>query len=330
MTYTTLAEEYRAGVLENAHQGLICIVDEKKNVVYSKGDTGEPILYRSAMKPLQAIPVFTSNVIRNYQLTTKEMALFTASQRGETYQQKSLESLITKLDLLEETLICGKSYPLNEVPKINHICNNMPKRKLLHNCAGKHLGFLAYCREHGYPLSSYGKIEHPLQQRILQDVAELAEISKEKIVTAVDGCGVPVHAVPIKNMAISYLKFAVPDLINDITTANAVVNITNTMNAHPEIVASHNFICTTLLKDNNIVAKGGAQGVYCLALKEEKLSIAIKVLSGTELLWPLLVARALEKIGYKNQETIDNLLLIRSKDILNDDGDIVGETKILF
>ncbi|MDV2684272.1 asparaginase [Alkalihalophilus lindianensis] len=330
MTYTTLVQEFRAGLLENTHQGLVCIVDEKKRIVYSQGDTSQLVLYRSAMKPLQAIPVFSSNVIRDYQLTKKEAALFTASQRGELYQQESLQSLITKLNFPEEILVCGHSYPLNEEPKIKYICENKPKRKLLHNCAGKHLGFLAYCRDNGYPLSGYEKIAHPLQQEILQYVAELAELPKEKLATAVDGCGIPVHAVPLKNMATSYLKFAVPNLIIDTPTANAVVNITNTMNAHPEIVASHNFICTALLKDNNIVAKGGAQGVYCLALKEEKISIAIKVLSGTELLWPLIVARLLEKIGYKNRETIDNLLSIRSKHILNDDGDIVGETKILL
>lgn len=330
MTYTTLAEEYRAGVLENTHQGLLCIVDEHKNTVYSKGDAGEPIFYRSAMKPIQAIPVFKSGVIQKYGLTLKEAALFTASQRGEIYHQENLESLLAKLDLPEEALVCGKSYPLNEEPKINYICGKKPKRKLLHNCAGKHLGFLAYAREKNYPLSGYENLDHPIQQEILQYVAELSEVPVKQIVSAVDGCGVPVHAVPLKNMAISYLKFAKPDLLDNDQTANAIVDISRVMNSHPEIVASHDFICTALLKDQNIVAKGGAQGVYCLALKEEKLSIALKVLSGTELLWPLLVAEALVKIGYKNQETIDRLLEIRAKEILNDDGHAIGNTKILL
>lgn len=330
MVYTTLAEEYRAGILENTHQGLLCIVDEHKNVVFSKGDSGEPIFYRSAMKPIQAVPVFKSGIIQKFNLTSKETALFTASQRGETYHQETLESLIMKLDLLEEALVCGKSYPLNEEAKINYICEKKPKRKLLHNCAGKHLGFLAYNREKNYPLTGYENLEHPIQQEILQYVAELSEYPINRIVSAIDGCGVPVHAVPLKNMAISYLKFALPYLLDNDQTANAVVNISTVMNSHPEIVASHNFICSALLEDKNIIAKGGAQGVYCLALKEEKLSIALKVLSGTELLWPILVAEALIKIGYRNQETINRLMEIRTKDILNDDGHAIGNTKILF
>lgn len=102
------------------------------------------------------------------------------------------------------------------------------------------------------------------------------------------------------------------------------------MQAYPEIIASHDFICTVLLEDENIIAKGGAQGVYCLALKEEKISIALKVQSGTELLWPLVVAEILKKINYKNKQTIDNLYKLRSTKILSDAGEVVGETKIIL
>src|SRR5699024_12032016 len=87
-----------------------------------------------------------------------------------------------------------------------------------------------------------------------------------------------------KNMALSYLKFVVPEWIQDEGKREAVKQIGKVMNASPEIVASHDFICSVLLKDPNIIAKGGAQGVYCLALRREKISIALKVLSGTELL----------------------------------------------
>src|SRR5690625_7020967 len=99
---------------------------------------------------------------------------------------------------------------------------------------------------------------------------------------------------------------------------------------NPNIVASHDFVCSVLLDDSNIIAKGGAQGVYCLSLREEKLSIALKVLSGTELLWPLIVAELLEKINYKNKETIQRLLELRTDKITNDAGKVIGETKVLL
>lgn len=330
MTYPVVVEEHRGGTVENIHQGIICVINEKKEVVYEKGNIESHVYYRSAMKPIQAIPVFTTNIIKKYQLNQQEAALFTASQRGEKYHQEVLERLIEKLGVSEELLVCGASYPLNDESKEQYVWDRKPKRKLLHNCAGKHLGFLAYAKEKGYELSNYDDLEHPLQQEILKQIVNLSETPIENINKGVDGCGVPVYGVPLKNMAISYLKFGAPDLIGDEKTAHAVTKIGEVMNAHPEIVASHKFICTELLQDNNIIAKGGAQGVYCLALKKERISIALKVLSGSELVWPVLVAEILEKLNYSNKETIARLLAIRSKVIMNDSGKPIGETRVIL
>ncbi len=328
MTYPIIVEEHRGGKLENTHQGMICIVNDKKEVIYQKGNIASHVFYRSAMKPIQAIPIFSTGIIEKYQLSQREAALFTASQRGESYHQEALISLLGKLGLSESSLICGESYPLNDEPKEQYLWHHKEKRKLFHNCAGKHLGFLAYAKEKGLDLHSYADANHPLQQEILAQVASLSETSIENIHEGVDGCGAPVYGVPLKNMAISYLKFAAPDLFQNKETAQAVVKIGEVMHEHPEIVASHNFICTVLLQDPNIIAKGGAQGVYCLALKKERISIAVKVMSGSELVWPVLIAEILKKLTYSNPQTIERLLAIRSEDILNDNGIPIGETKV--
>lgn len=328
MTYPVIVEEHRGGKVENLHQGIICVVNDKKEVIYEKGNIESHVYYRSAMKPIQAIPIFKTDIIEKYKLNQQEAALFTASQRGEKYHQEALESLMKKLGLSEELLICGASYPLNDEPKEQYIWDHKPKRKLLHNCAGKHLGFLAYAKEKGLDLASYDDPNHPLQKEILEQLVNLSETPVDQINKGVDGCGAPVYGVPLKNMAISYLKFVAPELIRDNQTAQAVTKIGDVMNAHPEIVASHNFICSVLLEDDNIIAKGGAQGVYCLSLKKERVSIALKVLSGSELVWPVLVADILEKLNYSNKKTIKNLLAIRPKEILNDSGKPIGETKV--
>ena len=330
MTYPVIVEEHRGGKIENIHHGIICVINDKKEVIYEKGNIESHVYYRSALKPIQAIPVFTTDIIEKYQLTQQESALFSASQRGEKYHQEALGSLIHKLGLAEELLVCGASYPLNDKPNEQYVWDHKPKRKLLHNCAGKHLGFLAYAQEKGYELSTYDKPEHPLQQEILKQLINLSETPIDNINKGMDGCGAPVYGVPLRNMAISYLKFVAPELIDDAQIAQAVTQIGEVMNAHPEIIASHNFICTALLEDNNIIAKGGAQGVYCLALKKERISIALKVLSGSELVWPVLVAQILEKLNYSNRETISRLHAIRSKDIMNDGGKPIGETRVIL
>ena len=37
---------------------------------------------------------------------------------------------------------------------------------LLQNCSGKHAGFLAWCVQHGQPVTNYLAPAHPLQQAI--------------------------------------------------------------------------------------------------------------------------------------------------------------------
>lgn len=328
MDKPVIVEDYRGGHLENTHQGVICVVNDQKEVIYEKGNIEDIIYYRSAMKPIQAIPAFLSGVMEKYNLTKEEAALLTASQRGETYHQNALQSLIEKIGLEEELLVCGESYPLNDEPKEQYIWDHKPKRKLFHNCAGKHLGFLAYAKENGLPLAGYDDPNHPLQKEILHHLLTLSEADESQVRRGMDGCGAPVYGVPLKNMAISYLKFAAPDLIEEKDVAEAVIKIGDVMNVHPEIVASHNFICSVLLEDDNIIAKGGAQGVYCLALKKERISIALKVFSGSELVWPILVADLLKELNYSNEETIENLLAIRPRAILNDSGKPIGETKV--
>ncbi|TDQ41048.1 asparaginase [Aureibacillus halotolerans] len=323
-----LLKEWRGNVLENVHHGLVCGIDAEKQPIFSVGDTTTPVFYRSALKPIQAIPVFETAVFEKYGISTTEAALCTASQRGELYHQHALQSLLEKLGLAEDQLVCHASYPLNEAPKFERLWQQQPHRKLHHNCAGKHLGLLAACRAHGWPEKDYEHLDHPVQQRILDVLSILAEVPKEEIELGTDGCGVPVFAVPLQHMAISYLKFAVPELIEDQALRKTVTAIGDIMNQHPTIVASHNFICTALLEDDNIVAKGGAQGVYCFALRKEKMAFALKVLSGAEHVWPFLVANLLEQIHYDNKDTIERLHKLRSKTVVNDAGVPVGKSTV--
>lgn len=328
MSYPILVSEYRGDVLENVHHGVVCGINEDRDVILQKGDSDQYTYYRSTMKPFQAIPVFQSDAISQYQLTGEEAALFAASQRGEAYHEQALQSIMTKTGIAESSLVCHATYPVNEGAKEDCLWAHTPERKLYHNCSGKHLGFLLAAQQNGWDMSHYENPDHPLQQQIIQYVADFSEVPVEDLERAVDGCGAPVYAVPLYNMALSYLKLVCPDQVTDESARKATQQIGQTMNAHPRMIASHDFVCTALLQDPNIIAKGGAQGVYCFALREEKQSFALKVLSGSEAVWPLIVAGILEEIGYKNQATIDRLYQLSATDIKNDNGKIIGYKRV--
>lgn len=330
MGFEILVRENRADLLENVHSGIICGVDKDFSAIHQVGEIEHEVFFRSAAKPFQALPVFLSNIIDKYNLTEQEAALFTASHRGESYHMEALESMLKKLPLVEEELYCPATYPLNEKPRDEAIREGKAKRRLYHNCSGKHMGFVTICRELGYPIEGYWKVDHPLQQQILQILSTLSEVPEPNIKVGIDGCGVPVFAIPLKNMAITYLKLACPDLIKENNLKNAVIKLTEIMNRQYNMVASEQFVCSILLQDENIVAKGGAQGVYCFGLKDEKLGFALKVINGSEAVWPNIVASILEQIDYKDKDTINRLRDLKPSIIKNDAGIEVGTIEEQF
>ena len=158
----------------------------------------------------------------------------------------------------------------------------------------------------------------------------MGDYPKEDIEVGIDGCGVPVFAMPLVSLAKSYLKLACPELIEDDEVREAAVEISELMNKYSEMIGGTNTLCSTLLEDDNIVAKGGAQGVYCFSLREERLGCAIKLMDGTSDSWPLIIASILEQIDYNRSETIDRLYKRFPIDIVNDNRKIVGRKEAVF
>jgi L-asparaginase II len=330
MYFKPLMEEFRGGVLENVHLGVLCGVNDKGEVIHEVGSAEHVTFLRSAAKPFQAIPVMKQDIAGKYGLTDAEAAMFAASHRGEAYHIEALEAIMRKTGLSEEQLLCCPTYPLNDEPKFACMREGKAPRRLYHNCSGKHLGIIATAREMGYDTETYWQSSHPIQQEILHTLADMAEYPVEQIRVGVDGCGFPIFALPLQNIAKAYLKLACPDLIADVETREAVKRMTAYMHAAPDSIASHQFICSELLRDSNIVAKGGAKGVYCFSLIRERVAFALKVIDGSETPWPIIVASILEQIGYGNKETIDRLYSVVSKEIQNDNHIVVGERKAAF
>jgi L-asparaginase II len=327
---TVLVREYRGNVEECVHYGHICGVDDKRKIVYWTGDPEAVTPLRSSGKPFQAIPVVRHGADERYGFSDAEAAITIGSHRAEPFHVEVLESMLRKTGISEEQLICHPTYPLSVYATEELLRERKPKRSIYHNCSGKHLGILALCKAMGYPTEGYGSLEHPAQQEIVETLAELAEVSREEIGLGTDGCGFPVFSLSLRALAVAYLKLACPDLIPNPELRAAVVKIVSRMNAHSEMIAGSDRICSSLLLDPNIVAKGGAKGVYCFGLKEERLAFALKVEDGSEDEWPIIVASILEQIGYRNRQTIERLYALWPVEIRNDNRLVVGHNKTVF
>ncbi|WP_309119940.1 asparaginase [Paenibacillus sp.] len=325
-----LVQEFRGGMLENVHYGHICGVDETGRVRYAVGDPAYATFLRSAAKPIQALPFFLERLDEKLGFADEELAVMMASHRALPYHVTALDGMLQKLGLDEETLVCKPTYPLDASARDALVAGGTGPRRVYHNCSGKHLGVLAYCIATGLPTDGYERPEHPAQQRILRLAAELSGCRVEDIVIGTDGCGFPVFGMPLSAMANAFVRLACPDLIADADLRRAAERVGALMNANPDLISADYLICPNLLKDPNIVAKGGAKGIYCFGLRKERLAFALKVTDGSEEEWPSIVVSILEQIGYNNEETIRRLRRIGPKDIYNDNGVVIGENRSVF
>ena len=133
------------------------------------------------------------------------------------------------------------------------------------NCSGKHSGMLATAKHMGESLEDYYKTDHPVQQRIMEVISDLSETPVDEIEIGIDGCGVPVHGIPLKNLALGFAKMANPSSFPE-KRKNAIEQVTAAMMAAPEMVGGTDRFCSDFMRieEGRMFGKAGAEGVYCI------------------------------------------------------------------
>ena len=325
-----LVEEYRGTILENIHEGLICIVDKCGAIEYAIGDPNTVVFYRSASKPIQALPILALGLDKVFGFCDEELAVMASSHRGEAFHITAVEGILKKIGLDEDRLCMLPGYPNHIESRDALIKRGSPKRKIYHNCSGKHAAALALAVYMGVSVEGYWQIEHPVQQLMLSTIAKFTDIPIENIGIGVDGCGVPVFAVPLKAMALGALRLANPEFIADIAYANAALRLGQIISRLPLYITGTDYICSLVNMDDNLFAKGGAKGVYTIGMRSPQMGIAFKVLDGTEESWPLIINEIFRQIGYNNAAGRERMLKLAKPDIINDNGDAVGEARCVF
>lgn len=326
-----LAEEYRGEILDLVHHGYICVVDKDNRVVAFVGDPEQVVFYRSASKPLQALPVIARGLDKQYGLTEEETVIFAGSHLGEDFHIAALRSIFSKTGMNPEDLIMKPTVPGSREANEERIRQGLPPHKLYHNCSGKHTGAMllqkALDPEH---IRDYWKMESCAQQEILRTVAALSQYPKEQVGLGVDGCGVPVFAVPMKNIAIAFKNLACPDCIEDEQLQMAAKTFVPRIHRYPHMMRGTGYLCSLINHDPNLVAKGGANGVYGIGMKREGLGISLKLADGTENLWPLLIGEIFRQLGYENRDTHAMLESLHGGTLYNDNDSPVGRCRPVF
>lgn len=324
-----LVEIYRGSILECVHEGCIAVVDEG-GLGLGVGDVDFFSYYRSSSKPMQVLPLYELDVPHSYGLTEEELSIMSGSLAGSPRQVDLARSIMTKADLSQEDLVMLPCYPLWESYATLYKKEGREPSKLFHNCIGKHLALMLMQRALGGEVADYYKMDSAVQQRILTCISALTEVPREEIGMGWDGCGVPVFAVSVRAQALSYLRLAATDLIQEPSLAAAAKTNARILARYPQNLMDEASVCGVLCKDDNIIGKLGADGVYTLGLKKERLGVALKVMDGSTAHMGLLLAEILKQLDYENEDTVQRLLTAFPSTVENGAGHTVGRKKAVF
>ncbi len=326
-----LVEITRGDIVERIHCGHIVVVDDSKKIIYSKGDPYKFTFMRSSAKPVQAMPLIISGAAEHFNFTDEEIAIMCASHYAETNHLEILYSIMDKIRVKESDLLCGDATSLKPSHAFHLARKNLPDRQLFNDCSGKHLGMLAYTLFKKRSIKNYLDTEHKTQQDILRTFADFCEYPMEKISLGIDGCSAPVFALPLYNMALSYLKLSNTSLLNKSIQTHAN-RIFDAMTTHPEMVAGSDGFCTELMRitKGKMIGKIGAEGVYCIGIKDRELALAVKIEDGNMSVLSSVVIEVLHHLNVLTQHEREQLEPFRVRKNLNDRQTVVGFQRPIF
>jgi L-asparaginase II len=133
----------------------------------------------------------------------------------------------------------------------------------------------------GEKTKGYIRLDHPVQQRILGILEQLAETDLQNAPKGIDGCGIPVIGLPLERLAFAMARMARPAGLPKPRIA-AIARIRKAMSAEPFMVAGTGRPCTRLMQrfGDQLQVKMGAEGVFIAMLPNRGIGIALKMADG--------------------------------------------------
>lgn len=293
-----LVEITRGAMVESRHRGAVAVLDATGGMVRQIGDVDRLVYARSAIKPLQALPLIETGAADHFNLGEEQIALACASHRGEPEHVALVTAWLERIGLSEHDLECGAHAPGNEAARAALIRAGRVPSQLHNNCSGKHTGFLTTARHMNEPTKGYIEREHPVQQRVIRALSEMSGCDLGNAPLGRDGCGIPVIGVPLRGLALAMARFGNPRGL-PAERYESVRRVFAAMTARPFLVDGTNMMATRVMEVTNgsVALKPGAEGVYCAALPEMGLGIALKIEDGAGRAAEFTVATVLDRLG---------------------------------
>jgi L-asparaginase II len=292
--HVPVAAVERNGFDEGYHFGRVIALDRDGAELFSYGDVDAPVHPRSANKLMQA------SGLRSMQLRLDGglLALSAASHWGEPAHVDGVRSILAAAGLDESALQTTPDLPEDPEARRVAMCADNTRRPIYHGCSGKHAAMLATCVQNGWDLTTYLAPEHPLQTALRANLESTVGATTSH--TAVDGCGAPAWAIPLRSLASAYRAAVLADV------GTPLRDVADAMRAHPQMVGGEGSEVTGLMRAvPGLLLKDGAESVYVAAVPDGR-AVALKVADGGFRAGQSVLVAALSRLGVAERADVDH------------------------
>ena len=292
---------YRDGFVESSHE--VSIYSNLKR-------SNDYFFPRSAVKPMQVMPLLIEASKQNVKFNLKEIALFASSHSGQEEHTDFLHTVANKYEISLDNLACGPQRPFHEETADSIIRHGGNFTNLHNNCSGKHLSMLIFAKLLGEEQNEYSKLTHKTQEIIKDYFIEIFDTND--IGFGIDGCGLPAIKLKVFNFLQSIHK------IQNSSNSDVWNNVFSAYMHYPIIIGGEHRTDTNIIINSkrDLIAKSGAEGV--LFVSDNKESLVFNCRDGSKRGVDLAATSYLHQMGWiskKPYQYIEGTLIFNKQNI---------------
>ena len=310
MSNPVVVEVLRGGRVESRHRGAGAVFDADGRVVLEFGDIDQPVFPRSAVKAFQTLPLIESGGADALNFTQAELSLCCASHAGEPEHVALAAKILAKIGASVDYLACGAHWPSGVAASRALARAGREPTQLHNNCSG------------------YETPSHPLQREIHATLEAMVEERLDDTRRGTDGCSIPTYAISLRGLARGFAKFASGQGLAP-ARAEAARRLREAVAAEPFYVGGTDRFDTRLMSwlGARAFTKTGAEGVFCAALPEQGLGVAVKVDDGAGRASEITIAALVRRFLALDEREAEKMAAFTNPDLRNWRGLLVGSMR---
>ena len=213
MTDPLVVDVFRGDIVESRHRIHAVLCRSTGQIVESWGEPDFPVIPRSAVKPIQALPLLETGAAAEFGLSDEEIAISCGSHGATPTQLRVIERWLKKLGLDETVLSCGPQRPMDEKAGDDILRCGRAFRPIHNNSSGQHVGFMTIARLLGCSVAGYADLDHPVQHLVTEALRDFTDHDPDARDLVRDGCGMPTMVFPLAALAMAAVNRSAGSMI---------------------------------------------------------------------------------------------------------------------